>query len=178
MSKMIDITGQTFGKLTISCYMGSDGKSSTWLAICKCGRNIKVSRHKLRKGKKSCGCLTARPKYQNLFEKVIAQNKPNRKRFVYVASYQGILFKIGCTSNVSERMLSLSAEFPEPIELVCFVELNGASILENALHIKYGKHQYPIMKRNGNHFSREFFRIDLQLIIKDLEELGLNVIHD
>jgi len=32
--------------------------------------------------------------------------------------------------------------------------------------------------QHGNDFSREFFRIDLELVVKDLEGLGLKVIYD
>ncbi len=178
MSNRIDIVGKTFGQLIITEYVGTSGKSSNWLAKCACGENIYITRKKLMKGKKSCGCLRSKPKYQNLFEKVIQYNRPDRKRFVYIASYREGFFKIGCTSDLGKRMLSLSNDFPEPIELACFVELNCASTLETALHIKYSHSQVPVRYRHGNNFSREFFRIDLELIVKDLESLGLEVVYD
>lgn len=54
MTKLIDLTGQKFGKLTVIEYVGD----SKWLCRCECG-DYKIVRGKsLRNGScKSCGCL-------------------------------------------------------------------------------------------------------------------------
>ena len=178
MTKRINMIGEVYGNLTIKEYEGAGKKGAKWLANCSCGKSISVTRHKLMKGKKSCGCLASPAKYQNLFNKVKKLNSPGNRGFVYIANYLGILYKIGYTNDLERRFGQLAYEFQGDISLSCYVEVNGASTLENALHIKYSESQVPVMYKHGNSFSREFFRIDLQLIIKDFEELGLKVIHD
>ena len=56
----IDITGKTFGKLTVIRRNGSDKskKNSVWLCKCKCGNEVNVTASHLKTGHtKSCGCL-------------------------------------------------------------------------------------------------------------------------
>ena len=60
MSKMIDLTGQTFGRLTVRerAENTKDGKAS-WKCICECGNEITVIGKDLRSGNtKSCGCYS------------------------------------------------------------------------------------------------------------------------
>lgn len=53
-----NLTGQTFGRLTVVGYAGSDGKKSHWTVRCECGAEKTVVGSELRKGKtNSCGCL-------------------------------------------------------------------------------------------------------------------------
>ena len=59
MSSLIDLTGQTFGRLTVKEYQGTNDKGiHMWLCRCECG-NEKVARgDALRYGQtRSCGCL-------------------------------------------------------------------------------------------------------------------------
>lgn len=58
MPKIIDLTGQKFGRLTaISATLGSDGRKE-WLCRCDCGNEKTVPAIRLRTGKtQSCGCL-------------------------------------------------------------------------------------------------------------------------
>lgn len=178
MSNRIDITGDTFGKLTIEKYIGTSGKSSNWLANCECGNSVFITRRKLKKGKKSRGCLQSKPKFVNLFNKVKKLNSLNRKRFVYVArrSIDGAV-KIGMTSNVYERMKSLSIEFGSNFNLLFYVELEGANYLESGLHQKYAPYQFNIKRLNGT-TSREFFHLNVKCIQYDLIELGLEILYD
>lgn len=58
MRKVIDLTGQRFGRLTVIERAGSD-KSGTpiWLCRCDCGAETKVRSNSLRSGSsRSCGC--------------------------------------------------------------------------------------------------------------------------
>ena len=57
--KTIDITGQTFGRLTAIRFAGRDKNNKTqWLCICECGNSIICNSNNLQKGNtKSCGCL-------------------------------------------------------------------------------------------------------------------------
>lgn len=55
----IDLTGVTFGRLTVIRHQGYDRhKHSYWLCQCICGNTVKALRHNLVTGEtKSCGCL-------------------------------------------------------------------------------------------------------------------------
>jgi hypothetical protein len=62
MSDLIDLTGQTFGGLTVLRQWAATNKT-TWLCRCACGEKTTVSSVNLRKGKVvSCGCWRANPK--------------------------------------------------------------------------------------------------------------------
>ena len=58
MSKVIDLTGKTFGKLTVLSRAENDkyGKAQ-WLCQCQCGNQKIINGASLRKGlTQSCGC--------------------------------------------------------------------------------------------------------------------------
>jgi hypothetical protein len=61
MSKLIDLTGQTFNRLTVICRATNVNKKSTnahWECKCMCGKTTIVRGADLRSGgSKSCGCL-------------------------------------------------------------------------------------------------------------------------
>ena len=63
MRRVIDLTGQKFGRLTVVCRSADHikpcgTKSITWLCRCECGNSVVVTRNNLRQGKtKSCGCI-------------------------------------------------------------------------------------------------------------------------
>lgn len=59
MSKVIDLTGQRFGKLTaIRCIGINKNRQSVWRCKCDCGSEIDVRSSSLRNGDtSSCGCL-------------------------------------------------------------------------------------------------------------------------
>lgn len=59
MSKLIDLTGQRFGRLTVIKYLGNDKhRRALWLCKCDCGADKTVCGCELRKGStNSCGCL-------------------------------------------------------------------------------------------------------------------------
>lgn len=61
MSKMIDLTGGKFGKLTV-LHRAENNKygQAMWLCACDCGKETVVKGNSLRTGcVKSCGCLSA-----------------------------------------------------------------------------------------------------------------------
>ena len=62
-----DITGQTFGRLTVLSFVEQKGKFTYWKCQCSCG-NIKIAEGcTLRSGNcKSCGCLKGAPPKKNL----------------------------------------------------------------------------------------------------------------
>lgn len=69
--KLIDLTGQRFGRLTVEKRWGSyedDGGHTipTWLCICDCGRKSIVLGSALKqKNTQSCGCLRRETAPQN-----------------------------------------------------------------------------------------------------------------
>lgn len=65
MGKLIDVTGQRFGRLVVIGKAGSQGKSGavTWLCRCDCGNKTIVRSDCLRRGTTvSCGCFDAEQK--------------------------------------------------------------------------------------------------------------------
>ena len=62
MSKVINITEQVFGKLTVLKREGSDKEGKAlWLCKCDCGNEALITGKRLRKGTtKSCGCIVSK----------------------------------------------------------------------------------------------------------------------
>ena len=60
MGKLIDLTGQVFGRLTVIGRVGSTmhGAHAKWVCKCQCGNEVVVVGNNLRTGNtQSCGCL-------------------------------------------------------------------------------------------------------------------------
>lgn len=60
MSKLVDLTGQRFGRLVVKALAdkGRKNVSAKWECICDCGNTLIVSASSLRTGNtRSCGCL-------------------------------------------------------------------------------------------------------------------------
>lgn len=58
MHDFLDLTGQTFGRLTVERYAGRIQHRPTWQCMCSCGTRTLVRSTDLITGhKKSCGCL-------------------------------------------------------------------------------------------------------------------------
>lgn len=58
MPASIDLTGKTFGRLTVLSLAGMRGNDRAWLCRCSCGIEKTFARADLRAGDaKSCGCL-------------------------------------------------------------------------------------------------------------------------
>lgn len=59
MSKLIDLTGERFGRLTVIKQTENDKPYGTkWLCKCDCGNEVIVFSNNLRRGNtRSCGCL-------------------------------------------------------------------------------------------------------------------------
>jgi hypothetical protein len=63
MSKLIDMSGQRFGKLVVVGYAGSKFRGraarASWHCLCDCGASTISTDAKLRQGvARSCGCAT------------------------------------------------------------------------------------------------------------------------
>lgn len=58
MGNFIDLTGKTFGRLTVLNKTIKKGNEWHWNCVCECGNNCEVAGVNLRKGRtRSCGCL-------------------------------------------------------------------------------------------------------------------------
>lgn len=59
MSKSrIDKTGMEFGRLTVTKFLGTNGRKSFWECHCSCGNIVKIRSDSLTSGTAtSCGCL-------------------------------------------------------------------------------------------------------------------------
>lgn len=58
MTKYQDLTGRTFGRLTVVERAGSQDGRALWLCRCECGKTTITSTNRLNSGNtKSCGCL-------------------------------------------------------------------------------------------------------------------------
>ena len=68
MGKMVDLTGQKFGNLTVISRMEKTYRRNYyWLCKCDCGNEVAVLGMHLKKGNtKSCGCLKHKERFENL----------------------------------------------------------------------------------------------------------------
>lgn len=58
MTRLIDLTGQRFGRLTVIERAPSAGRHPRWLCECECGASIVAYGSNLKRGRtQSCGCL-------------------------------------------------------------------------------------------------------------------------
>lgn len=63
----IDLTGETFGRLTVIEYSGSKRNRAIWKVRCECGNLDEARADKLRAGTKvSCGCKWKEGRAANL----------------------------------------------------------------------------------------------------------------
>lgn len=93
MSKLIDITGQKYGKLTVvgkaPCL--PNNTNTRWLCLCDCGKETVVAGCHLKQGKiVSCGC--ARDK--EMFERIAQQNRTHgESRTKLYMTWQGMKWR-------------------------------------------------------------------------------------
>lgn len=121
MSRLIDLTGQRFGKLIVlqrdKDYICPDGKRHIvrWMCKCDCGNIISAGSRELRfKNTHSCGC--------NKIDRIIEYNKETKKRYnTYDLAGE---YGIGYTSKDEEFYFDL--EDYDKIKNYCWrVETNG-----------------------------------------------------
>ena len=69
MGKIVDISGQRYGRLTVMYYRGIRNHSAHWSCKCDCGKIVVVSGNSLRSGNTtSCGCLAREKSRERLFK--------------------------------------------------------------------------------------------------------------
>lgn len=85
--KLIDLTGQKFGRLIALKRVGNNKKGGArWLCVCDCGKEKVISSRKLRHGDtRSCGCI--RIKYSKN-QKIRKKREHQRKRYAALSPTQ------------------------------------------------------------------------------------------
>jgi len=143
MVKLIDLTGQTFGLLTVLSREGRDSTGkTTWRLRCVCGGVSIAVGLNLKKGTtKSCGCLKhrkgeANPKYKPIPLEVRRERKRAGAQFKHwrssVITRCPVCIRCGADANLHVHHLKGSHEHPESR----FDPLNGITLCA-ACHIKF-----------------------------------------
>lgn len=84
LKQLNDLTGQTFGQLTVLEYAGSDRNRSSWKCECSCGNIVVVNQMELKHGDTlSCGCLRSSFGEQQIEKILKEQNLSYKKEFVF-----------------------------------------------------------------------------------------------
>ena len=116
MSKLIDLTGRRFGRLTV-LYRDVNKASKNgrqivmWRCVCDCGNEISVSGDSLRNGNTgSCGCIQTETRSTN--------GQKNHKTNIYDLSGD---FGIGWTTNTNQEFY-FDLEDYDKIKDYCWIE--------------------------------------------------------
>ena len=83
MPKIRDLTGQTFGKLTVVSFAGSDKRGNAkWLCKCECGNEKVIAGGSLTSGNtKSCGCINIKDLTGQTFGKLTVVTLAGRDKW-------------------------------------------------------------------------------------------------
>jgi hypothetical protein len=149
MAKLIDLTGQTFGLLTVVDRAGVDSTGkTTWRSICVCGGISVATGLNLKKGiTKSCGCLKhrkgeANPKYRPIPLDVRRERKRAGAQFKHwrksVLERCPVCIRCGADTELHVHHLKGSHEFPESR----FDPLNGVTLCAKChiqFHVTFGR---------------------------------------
>lgn len=105
MPKLIDLTGQKYGKLTVVERVGSRKGSVTWRCTCECGGEAIVASNCLRTGStKTCGCskrfIEVGETYGRLTVLERLNERTNSKRIMY-------LCKCSCGNTVKRTVTNI-----------------------------------------------------------------------
>lgn len=74
MTRIKDMTGQTFGRLTVIGYEGIKGGKAAWRCHCECGGRFVAIGAELRDGRrKSCGCLSREERSKRMQKDITGQ---------------------------------------------------------------------------------------------------------
>lgn len=146
--KLVDLSGQRFGKLTVAKRAGRVCGKTTWDALCDCGNSVEVTGLNLKIGNtKSCGCLKRRkgpdnPKYKPIPLDVRIERKRAgaQHRIFRKDAFERcpICIRCGAEESLHVHHIKGSAEFPESR----FDALNAVTLCQTChieFHKKFGK---------------------------------------
>ena len=78
--RMLDLTGERYGKLIVICFVKKENKQRYWFCSCDCGKTKNASVQSLRAGNtKSCGCLQIERCKKNTAEFLFKHGHGNSK---------------------------------------------------------------------------------------------------
>ena len=86
MSRLIDLSGKTFGRLTVVKQLPTvytaRGSRTRWLCKCSCGNELEVDAYSLRSGHtQSCGCLQSEIAAKRIAERTKTHGQSKSKLF-------------------------------------------------------------------------------------------------
>lgn len=91
---MLDLTGDTYGRLTVIEEVEKVGSHRMWLCECECGETVTTRQARLRTGEtSSCGCL-ARQRIGNL-------NKTSDGPISYAAMHSHLRWRFGSATDLA-----------------------------------------------------------------------------
>lgn len=96
MSRLIDLTGKRFGRLTVIQKvnsMGGNGTNARWFCLCDCGNMVEVLGTTLRKGEsRSCGCYRS-----DYWKGQMTKHGMSQSRIAHI--WYGMRSRCRCRSN-------------------------------------------------------------------------------
>jgi hypothetical protein len=149
MVRLIDLTGQKFGFLTVLARAGVDStRKTTWQTQCVCGNVSVATGLNLKNGTtKSCGCLKhrkgeANPKYRPISLDVKRERKRAGAQYKHwrksVLTRCPVCVRCGAENNLHAHHLKGSHEHPA----FRFDPLNGITLCARchiAFHVSFGR---------------------------------------
>lgn len=161
MRKLIDLTGQTFGLLTVICRDKNDSTNkTTWKSKCACGGISIATGLNLKKGvTKSCGCLKhrvgeANPRYKTISLDVRRERKRAGAQFRHwrknILTRCPVCIRCGEELGLHVHHLKGSHEYPESR----FDPLNGVTLCSKChitFHVTFGRKK-GFTERNAEEF--------------------------
>lgn len=149
MTKLIDLTGQVFGLLTVLDRAGVDSTGkTTWRARCTCGGVSVVTGLNLKAGiTKSCGCLkhrkgAANPRYKPIPLDVRRERKRAGAQYKHwrksVLTRCPVCIRCGADTGLHVHHIKGANEFPESR----FDPLNGVTFCATChtkFHVTFGR---------------------------------------
>lgn len=179
MGKLIDLTGQRFGRLSVIKRAPNKNNCTCWLCLCDCGKEVIVRSDLLRSGgTKSCGCLK--------METVIKTGKNNFKdltgqRFGKLVAISSIYdektkrYKWLCQCDCGNNILVLGSSLNSKNTQSCgCMKSRGENIIKNIFNknnINYIS-QYHIVINNKDYYY-DFAILEENKVVKLVEFDGI-----
>lgn len=107
MSRLIDLTGQKFNKLTVIKFAGIRSKNAYWECRCECGNIKSVIGSDLKRGQtRSCGCATSEFQAAKKFKDLTGQIFGRLKivRFVGMNSFRVSIYECLCECGTVKQI--------------------------------------------------------------------------
>lgn len=162
--RIIDLTNNNYGYLTVLYYVGSKNNRANWLCYCnKCGKYVVVNSHNLRTGHTlSCGCLIS--------EKLRKEYTGKQFGYIQIISYDKSInetpyWKALCTN--CRRFFSISSESIRQGSTSC-----GCVTSKNEIHISNLLKQYNVQ------FKQQYTFSDLRGRAKQLLRFDFAIFYD